>query len=302
MSASKRRALSASSVADILVPVLPVIADFAEFEDVLALRTVLDAELYLCHSLNIRYSDMPYVKSAYIPRVKTFRVPVGEMAYVSMRNDELVARTSAAQVHLVDFDIVKQFSDPIWENVGERDLDRAYHVLLQRMVLDKALAFIRARYPTFERMVQHGDILQDNTAGYRTNGVYFITTYPELRIIYKDRSLDAYGAIPVQFHVITTFPIDHWALSRMSIVDHSLINGGRPLTCKFSWHGGNDMCCAYIGLDVRIIESPYHTHLKYKKGDKEYKYNVRGRILRPRMGRQGVDLNIVEEITTKTPS
>jgi hypothetical protein len=156
-----------------------------------------------------------------------------------------MATTNAyAQVHLVDIDMCKEaekridiskykthehwYCDPKILKPLREEYARHYTDL----VLDK--------YPNLPNTARHGDVLQDNTAGYRSSGVYFIRTRPSFCVIDKGTELDMYGNVPEEFPVFSEFDVHHWALDKMTTVDHTHENEDEKATeFDFYWHGDN---------------------------------------------------------------
>lgn len=71
-------------------------------------------------------------------------------------------------------------------------------------------------------MANHGDI-KDNTAGYRSEGIYFISKTPQqFKLLIPDSQLDPYCNLPELFRIIEEFHPRHWDLDKMITIDHDI--------------------------------------------------------------------------------
>lgn len=149
-----------------------------------------------------------------------------------------------ATVHMVDADLTETVDARIDFKVYEDRnpnwfRDKTIRDELYTKRADLLTTYVREEYPHIERSARHGDIIQDSSAGYRVNGVFFILTEPCFRVVDKGTDIDEYGGIPKCLRLFRDFPPDHYELSDLACVDET----GK--TCDgivFYWHGESVPC------------------------------------------------------------
>ena len=100
-------------------------------------------------------------------------------------------------------------------------------------------------YPKLKSDAKHGDIIEDCTAGYRMQGIYFVIRNPEFRVVVKDTRIDLYGNLPAEIKPIIDFPFHHWDLDNLKVVKYDAGD-----TFEFSWHG--DGVDGYLPAELRF--------------------------------------------------
>ncbi len=141
-----------------------------------------------------------------------------------------VSMSTVATVHCLNVDICEGTKSKM--DLGQHEKENFKNFNSEFEV--KATEWLSKKYPSLVEKAKHGDVIQDNTAGYRCNGVYFVQTKPEFRVINMGTGIDMYGNLPKQFKLITEFEPSFWDMERMNSYNHDDQKEG---SIDFYWHG-----------------------------------------------------------------
>jgi hypothetical protein len=120
---------------------------------------------------------------------------------------------------------------------------KEFYDWIECMINKKATIFVvddEDKLPSkIKKIIKRGDIVENNEeSGYRTSGVYI---WDGKKSISLSTTPDDYGTIPIEFRVISEFPIDYWHTFQSPISQLS------KNTSQFDWHNN------YVPVSKNIL-------------------------------------------------
>lgn len=122
--------------------------------------------------------------------------------------------------------------------------------------IDRTVAFaehtIWLKYPELVARAKHGDIVEGASAGYRTNGIYFVVKDPDFRLVPPCFDFGDWGNVPDEIEVFVDVPYDHYDLRKMKVVEYDA--GAKH---KFYWYSEGQSPCANLSTSLRYDNQWY---------------------------------------------
>lgn len=99
---------------------------------------------------------------------------------------------------------------------------------------------LEKKYPGIKEKMKRGDIIENVCeSGYRSEGVYF---YDGENVISQYHEWDDYGSVPIEFKVITEFPLHYWD----NLYENTLLinkDYSPDSQSEFYWHTEDTIVC-----------------------------------------------------------
>jgi hypothetical protein len=138
---------------------------------------------------------------------------------------------------------------------------------------------LEAKHPGISEYFCRGDLIENKSeSGYRSQGVYCVDQVDgQWKIVYQYDEFDDYGTPAIEFHGISQFPLNHWALDNLNCNNTytnqhrtHLFMGQSENTnpdCEFYWHIEPVMVAFYpeeVGMTMELeAVEPLDQNLKH---------------------------------------